>query len=103
MRPLCGGDAEFAKLAQRYVEDPAVLVLTINNDTDPNVVREWMAKREYRFPVLLDDGYARSASVTSYPTTWFIDRQGRIAFTKKGWSEQLEEEFAWRVEALRTP
>jgi hypothetical protein len=33
--------------------------------------------------------------------TWFLDRKGRNAFIKVGWSEQLFEEFTWRIEALR--
>ncbi len=36
-----------------------------------------------------------------YPTTWVLDRQGRVVFTKIGWSEKLVEEFAWRIETAR--
>ena len=53
------------------------------------------------FAVLLDDGYLDEVDLHRFPTTWFIDRQGRIAFIKEAWSESLVEEFGWRVEALR--
>ncbi|MGD2152085.1 MAG: redoxin domain-containing protein [Gemmatimonadales bacterium] len=86
---------------ERYRDDRDVVVLTINNDDDPADVREWMTEHEYDFAVLLDEGYNDNAGVQAYPTTWFIDRQGRIAFQKRGWSEALTEEFGWRVEALR--
>lgn len=92
---------EFQKFHEKYRDDPAVVVLTINNDDDPDEVREWMKKKQYDFAVLLDDGYVDKADVHAFPTTWFVDRQGRIAFSKKGWSEPLTEEFSWRVEALR--
>jgi hypothetical protein len=42
-----------------------------------------------------------SQGVDAFPTTWFLDRSGRIVFAKRGWSESLAEEFGWRVEALR--
>jgi thiol-disulfide isomerase/thioredoxin/Flp pilus assembly protein TadD len=92
---------EIQKFHEKYREDPDVVFLTINNDDDPDDVREWMKKHEYDFAVLLDDGYNDDAGVHAYPTTWFIDRQGRIGFRKVGWSEALTEEFSWRVEALR--
>jgi hypothetical protein len=78
------------------------MVLTINNDTNLDTVREWMTNHEYDFRVLWDDGYLDKVDVHLFPTTWFVDPEGRIAFVKEGWSESLAEEFSWRVEALRT-
>ncbi len=92
---------DFQKFHEKYRNDPGVVVLTINNDTNPDQVREWMAEKEYDFPILLDEGYVSEADVTAFPTTWFVDPEGRIVFSKRGWSEALVEEFGWRVEALR--
>ena len=62
----------------------------------------WLGfKEEYTFPVLMDQGYVSEQGVTAFPTTWFVDPHGKICFEKKGWSEELAQEFAWRVEALR--
>ena len=62
------------------------------------------AEEVLRFRVLLDNGYvAQKAKITSFPTTWFLDRDGKKAFEKVGWSEQLLEEFSWRIEAIRQP
>ncbi len=94
---------DIQKFHEQYRDDQDVVFLTINNDDDPDEVREWMTEHEYDFAVLLDDGYNDNAGIRGYPTTWFIDRQGRIAFSKLGWSEALTEEFSWRVEALRGP
>jgi tetratricopeptide (TPR) repeat protein len=92
---------EFQKFHEEYRNDPDVVVLTINNDTNPDVVAPWMEKRGFDYVNLLDDGYVGRMGVQSFPTTWFVDREGRIAFIKEGWSESLAEEFSWRVEVLR--
>ena len=51
----------------------------------------------------MDDGYVQTAGVNAFPTTWFVDGDGYIQFVKLGGGSDshLEEEFAWRVEALR--
>ena len=92
---------EVQKLNDKYVDDPDVAILTIDFRDEVDDVREWMARREYTFPVLLDDGYVGKVGVRGFPTTWFIARDGRIMFEKSGSSKMLVEEFTWRVEALR--
>ncbi len=92
---------EMQRFWRQVAGDSAVRFLTINNDQDLRELREWMERRRYNLPVLVDSGYARRANVDLYPTTWFLDRAGRIAFVKAGWSEELAEEFGWRVEILR--
>ena len=86
----------------QHKDDPGVVFLTIANDTNPDLVHRFMAEHEYSFPVLLDDGFVRDAGVRAFPTSWFIDARGQIWFEKQGWSEELAEEFGWRVEALRS-
>ena len=92
---------EFQKFTEQHATDSSVAVLTIDNDPNTDALREWLAKKGYTFSTLLDDGYLARSGVHTYPTTWFLDREGRIAFTKVGWSEKLVEEFGWRVEAIR--
>jgi thiol-disulfide isomerase/thioredoxin/tetratricopeptide (TPR) repeat protein len=92
---------ELQQLRKKYARDPKVAILTINNDGNPEKVRKWMREKKYDFPVLLDAGFAQKEGVRAWPTTWFIDREGRMAFEKKGWTEHLVEEFQWRIEALR--
>ena len=85
--------------ARATTELKAWLVL---NDDNPADVPPWMKQKNYTFAVLLDDGYvAQKAKVTAFPTTWFLDREGKRAFVKEGWSEKLVEEFTWRIEAIR--
>ena len=61
-----------------------------------------MQKNKYNFNVLFDDGYVDSkAGIKGFPTTWFVDKEGRITFVKVGWTQKLTEEFSWRIEALK--
>jgi tetratricopeptide (TPR) repeat protein/peroxiredoxin len=93
---------DYQRLTDAFADDPDVLILTINNDADPDEVREWMAEHGYTFPVMLDDGFVSRAGVRAFPTTWFLDREGRVAFEQIGYTEGLVEEFTWRIEDLRS-
>jgi len=93
---------EIQAFYEEYKDDPGVVFLTIANDTNPDLVHRFMAEHEYSFPVLLDDGFVQDAGVRAFPTSWFIDAKGQIWFEKRGWSEELAQEFGWRVEALRS-
>jgi thiol-disulfide isomerase/thioredoxin len=92
---------DYQKLYEQYKNDPDVVILTIDNDQNPNDVPPWMTQKKFSFPVLYDDGFVAKAGIQAFPTTWFLDRDGRLAFTKVGWSEKLVEEFGWRIEAIR--
>jgi tetratricopeptide (TPR) repeat protein len=92
---------ELQRFWRQVAPDTTVRLLTIDNDQNLEELRGWMAQHGYDMPVLVDAGYAARASVNAYPTTWFLDRAGRIAFVKVGWSEELAEEFEWRVEMLK--
>jgi tetratricopeptide (TPR) repeat protein len=92
---------DYQELAKKYAGDKDVLILTINNDKNPDEAREWMKKKGFDFNVLLDDGYVTKVGIHAFPTTWFVAPDGKISFTKVGWTEKLVEEFGWRVELLR--
>lgn len=92
---------DFQKLSDKYKGDPEVAIVTINNDFNSEDVREWLKKHNYNFGILLDDGYVKDAGIRAFPTTWFLDKQGRLGFVQAGWSEKLLEEFSWRIEELR--
>lgn len=93
---------EFQKLATTFAHDSTVRILTIDNDPNTDELRAWMTKKNYSFTTLIDDGYLKRSGVSVYPTTWFVDPTGRIVFTKTGWSEQLVEEFTWRIEMIKS-
>jgi thiol-disulfide isomerase/thioredoxin len=99
--------AEMPELQQfydKYRGDSSVAVLTISNDKDLQELKDWMAKRKFTIPTLwdgADPGYTASTAVAAWPTTWFIDREGKVQFTTRGNSGALVEEWSWRLEAMR--
>ena len=92
---------EYQEFDERYREDPEVRVLSISNDETNEVIENFLVKNDFDFTVLVDDGYTERAGVTAWPTTWFVDRNGYVRFEKTGTALRLDEEFSWRVEALR--
>jgi len=92
---------EMQRFWHQVAQDTAVRMLTVSNDPDLAALKEWLQRHQYDMPVLVDAGYGGRAGVQAYPTTWFLDRSGRIAFVKVGWSEELAEEFGWRVDVLK--
>ncbi len=97
---------DYQRLYERYKTDPDVVILTIDREEDSTLtadsVRAYAARRGWTFPVLMDaDHYIDSARVNAFPSTVFVDRQGRVAFRKDGYSKYLEREFTWRIEALK--
>jgi thiol-disulfide isomerase/thioredoxin len=100
--PCVAEAPQLQKLHEKYRDDPSVVFLTINAfDPDLHKVRTWLADNEYDYPVLVDDNFVTRHEVRSYPTTWFTDRDGRIAFEHVGISAAVFEEFVWRVEMLQ--
>ena len=59
-----------------------------------------MDDRGYHFPVLWGERFAIKAGVSSFPTTWVVDRDGTMAFSVVGSAGPFAQEFGWRVEAL---
>ncbi|WP_419948886.1 redoxin domain-containing protein [Candidatus Palauibacter sp.] len=92
---------EYQKFDERYRDDAEVAVISISNDRSTDVIEEYLGKNSFDFTVLVDDGYVERAGVNAWPTTWFVDRDGYVQFVKIGTALKLDEEFSWRVEALR--
>ena len=92
---------EYQKFDERYRDDAEVAVVSISNDRTNDIIEEYLAKNDFDFTVLVDDNYVERAGVSAWPTTWFVDREGYIQFVKIGTALKLDEEFSWRVEAIR--
>ncbi|MDC0720921.1 redoxin domain-containing protein [Nannocystis bainbridge] len=101
----CGGCLvelpEFSAFAAAHADDPDVAVVSLHYGGSLGDVAQWVRERQLPFPVLMDDGYADRAGVQAYPTTWFLDREGRRRFGGLGISRYLRQEFEWRIDALR--
>ena len=91
---------EFQEFCNKFKNDPGVAVLTIDARDSVSTVQEFMAKKQYSFPVLLEGDYMPKARVVGFPTAWFVDSEGKKVFEQVGASKELIEEFTWRVSAM---
>ena len=73
-----------ASLYQEY-SDQGLAMVAVSNE-DPEVVRGFLEEHPYPFKILLDPGdtLALRLKVTALPTTFIVDRQGRIALHQIG-------------------
>lgn len=94
---------DIQKFHETVKNDSNVVFVTVDYNDTPETLHEFMVKKKLDFPVVLDaDRWASDkAGISSYPTTWFVDRDGRIAFKHIGASDFVLEEFLWRVEMLK--
>jgi thiol-disulfide isomerase/thioredoxin len=93
---------ELQKFHERIKSDTSIVFVTIDYNDERQTVKDWMVKRKFTMPVLLDDGFVKTkARILAYPTTWFVDREGNIVFSHSGASDVVAEEFGWRVEMLK--
>jgi thiol-disulfide isomerase/thioredoxin len=93
---------QLQQLHREHANDAKVAIATINVDENDALVKRWMAANHVDVPVIVGTPkLAAGAGVSGYPTTWFLDPSGRIAFAKLGGTKRLEQEFSWRIAALR--
>lgn len=92
---------EFQTLYKKYENSPEVAVITINSEEDAETIQKFMTGKKYDFPVLMSGEYFSKNPVNAFPTTWFVDKHGKIVYTQIGYAKFLLEEFDWRIEELR--
>lgn len=100
--PCVGEMPELQQFHDKYKGDSSVVLITISNDKNLSELKDWLATRRYTIPTLFDDRYTETSQISAWPTTWFVDRDGRIQYVAVGNTGALVEEWSWRVEALRT-
>ena len=100
-KPCVSEMPEFQQLYKKYIGDDEVAILTISSGDELETVKNFMTSKKYDFPVLIDRDYVENINIKAFPTTWFINKQGKIIFVKEGNTENLLEEFSWRIEELK--
>jgi cytochrome c biogenesis protein CcmG, thiol:disulfide interchange protein DsbE len=81
------------------------LVAAAITHEDPKVVRPWLKKNPFPFPVLYDKESKASQRyrVTGIPVTYTVDREGRVVATTEGFMEAaFQKEFVEPTRALLT-
>ena len=85
----CGPCREEMPLFEQAHRDRAhegLVVLAVNVEERPGLVRPFVERLALTYPILLDDrgAVARRYRVRSYPTTYFVGRDGRIEGRRVG-------------------
>ena len=91
---------QLQELSKKYANSKDVIILTLNNNENANIISKFMKKNNYDFPVLLSGNYFSEVKIVGLQTTWFSDKQGKIIYTKINYSKNLLEEFDWRIQEL---
>ena len=77
----------FQGVYDRY-QDDGLVILAINNSESIDTIQAFMTEKNLDFPVLLDSDFSATLAYkqNAFPTTFFIDREGRIQHTEIGGS-----------------
>lgn len=82
---------EMPELQEAYEahEESGLVILALNRDEEPNVIGDFLANDldvALTFPILLDDHgeVADSYGILNMPTSYFIDREGKVTAVHRG-------------------
>lgn len=82
----------FAKAYEKYKERGfEILAISVDQAEDHPKVASFVAQKKINFPILYDESVARQYDVISYPTTFFIGKQGTIRYKNTGLNVQTAE------------
>ncbi|MCJ9430089.1 TlpA disulfide reductase family protein [Kordiimonas marina] len=88
-------------LSYRYL-DRDLAVVTVNLDHSKGAAERFLKKMGATLPVVFDSKgkIARAYKVADMPTSFLIDRNGKIRFTHKGFHTDQEEDYLAQVDQL---
>lgn len=78
----------YEQAKERFRDNPSVVFLSIDADSDRAPVKPFLADLKWQGPVYYEDGLARVFEIDELPVTIVLDRRGRIYTRKNGYVEQ---------------
>ena len=81
---------QFQATVDRWADRPEVVFLAVSVDEDEDVVRRFMKKNEYDFPVARDGEVDDDFGVSALPTIVLIGREGRIQYRHVGFDSESD-------------
>ena len=88
--------AEMPSLDKLYADYGSKVKFLIVSNEDPEPLKEYMASKGYGFPVMLTlSAPPEPLKTSSIPTTFILNKKGRIVFNKKG-------AFDWNSNKVRS-
>ena len=78
---------EIPELLEMYhvLQGDGLEIVSVNTDGERDIVPPFVEKNEISFPVVFDDGASDLYEVISYPTSFVLDRRGRIRYVSEGY------------------
>jgi thiol-disulfide isomerase/thioredoxin len=91
----------YQDLAKHY-EAKGLRVYAINMDEDPRQIGPFLQEVKVSLPILLEqDGLVeKSLGVKLMPTTFLLDKQGRLRHRHEGFAEEFLQKYQNEIEAL---
>lgn len=93
--PCVASIPHLQRLHRRYQDAPFV-VLSISNDRDEDVLREFIAEKEMVWHQVWDQTHQltqRLFQIDGYPTFLVVDHEGVVIYRGSGWSEAMGREI----------
>lgn len=95
----------YQKVRQAFADNPEVLFLFVNEDTERRLVKPFLAREQWTEPVYLDPGnqLAYAFQIRILPTTMVMGRNGRLYSRRNGYNpEEFVETLSRHIrEALK--
>ena len=89
--PCIAEMSEITKLYQSVGEE--VEFMMISADADQQKAKDWVQDNSFPIPVYFPIQLNSSLSYQSIPTTWVVDRTGKVAFKREGMAQYNTEIF----------
>lgn len=91
----------YQDLAAHYA-DKGLRVYAVNMDEDPRQIGPFLQETKVTLPILLEqDGLVeKSLGVKLMPTTFLLDRQGRLRHRHEGFAEEFLQKYQNEIEQL---
>jgi thiol-disulfide isomerase/thioredoxin len=92
---------DFQKLVNKYRDDPEVAIVSIDVFDPAPKLEKWLKQNAVTVPVFLESDYVDKARIDTFPTTWFLDRDGLLHYVLNDADGNLVEEASWLIEDLK--
>jgi thiol-disulfide isomerase/thioredoxin len=92
---------ELEKLQQKY-QTMGFKVLGVNVETTPEKAQAYLKKISVSFPILFDteQSVSKAYQVEAMPTTYIIDRHGKLRYVHKGYEKGTEADYDAQIKKL---
>lgn len=92
----------YEQLAREYGKR-GLKVYALNVDEDPRAIPEFLKEMKVELPILVDENAKvaeKALKVKAMPTTFLVDRQGRVRFVHEGFAEEFLVKYQHQIELL---